>query len=113
MDAVFTAHVRRLADGDFLPAPPELALLLRRRLDEERFLTDPPARLGCHAGAGDEPSGWGGFVAACHAFAVLDRLTGLLRQLRVRGDVEDVVARNVDHFLIVRRRRYDPVGYAV
>src|SRR5260370_1002601 len=115
MAAIFTEHVRRLGDSGarVAAAPPELALLLRRRLAEEGFLAAPPDVLGCHAAHWDDAAGWSGFVAACHAFAVLDRLEGLRRQLRARGDVEDLVARNVDHFLIERRRRFDPVGYGV
>jgi hypothetical protein len=51
--------------------------------------------------------------ADCYVFAVLDRIKGLRNQLRVRGNIDGLIVRNVDNFLLERQRRHDPIGYAV
>ena len=49
----------------------------------------------------------------CYIFAVLDRLKGLRNQLCTRPNIDGMIVLNIDHFLLERQRKHDPVGYAV
>jgi hypothetical protein len=115
MTSVLTRHVRDFgAAGD--PAKEVLAAmknLLRRRMARRNLLSAWPHFLGYGAPNWDAPGAFDDAVADCYVFAVLTRLEALRNQLRVRDNVDGLIVLNVDHFLLGRQRRYDPVGYAV
>jgi hypothetical protein len=116
MCTTFTEHVR-----DFGPTCdpagcvlPRLEQLLRQRMRRRNLLTAPPSYLGYTAIlAWDAPGSFEDVVVDCYIFAFLDRLQGLRNQLRVRPNIDGLISRNVDNFLLERQRRNDPVGYAV
>jgi hypothetical protein len=49
----------------------------------------------------------------CYKFAILDRLTALQEQLKIKPNVDGLISRNVSNFLLERQRKHDPIGYAV
>jgi hypothetical protein len=115
MASVFTEHVRHFSTGSD-PAEkvlPELKKLLRQRMRRRNLLSAPPSYLGYDPGSWDAQGAFEDIVVDCYVFAVLDRLKGLRNQLRVRGNIDGLIVRNVDNFLLERQRHHDPVGYAV
>src|SRR5207248_699958 len=59
------------------------------------------------------PQDFEDIVGDCYIFAVLQRLQALRKQLRIKPNVDGLISRNVENFLIERRRRFDPIGYSV
>jgi hypothetical protein len=115
MAPVFTEHVRHFNTGSD-PAEkvlPELGKLLRQRMRRRNLLSAPPSYLGYDPRSWDAPGAFEDIVADCYVFAVLARLKGLRNQLRVRANIDGMIVRNVDNFLLERQRHHDPVGYAV
>jgi hypothetical protein len=115
MCTTFTEHVL-----DFGPncdpagcVLPRLEQLLRQRMRRKNLLTAPPAYLGYGVPSWDATGAFEDVAGDCYAFAILDRLQGLRNQLRVRPNIDGLIVRNVDSFLLERQRRNDPVGYAV
>ena len=116
MPSLLTEHVRSFA-AESKPADgvlPEIERLLRYHMRNKRLLSLPPHRLG-YSGAPSwtTPGALEDIVVDCYIFAVLDRLTALQNQLRLKPNVDGLISRNVSNFLIERRRRHDPIGYAV
>ncbi|MBV9123314.1 MAG: hypothetical protein JO112_08155, partial [Planctomycetes bacterium] len=115
MASVFTDHVRhfRTAEDPAEKVLPELEKLLKKRMRRRNLLSAPPSYLGYGPASWDVPGAFEDIVGDCYLFAVLDRLLGLTHQLRVRANIDGLIVRNVDHFLLERQRHHDPVGYAV
>jgi hypothetical protein len=115
MASAFTEHVRHFGAGSdpAVRVLPELERLLRQRMRRRNLLSAPPSYLGYDPGSWNAPGAFEDIVADCYVFAVLDRLRGLRNQLRVRGNIDGLIVRNVDNFLLERQRHHDPVGYAV
>ncbi len=114
MASVFTEHVRRFGSASD-PAGlvlDELGRLLRQRMRRRNLLTAPPSYLGCGGPAWDDET-FDELLVDCYSFAILERLRALQNQLRARDNIDGLVVRNVDNFLLERQRRQDPVGYAV
>jgi len=115
MASIFTEHVRHFSTASD-PAEKvlaELEKLLRKRMRRRNLLTASPSYLGYDPKSWTVPGAFEDIVADCYIFAVLDRLRGLRNQLLVRGNIDGLIVRNVDNFLLERQRRHDPVGYAV
>jgi len=115
MASVFTEHVRHFSTASD-PAEKvlvELEKVLRQRMRRRNLLLAPPSYLGYDMGGWDAPGAFEDIVADCYIFAFLDRLQGLRNQLRVRSNIDGLIVRNIDNFLLDRQRHHDPVGYAV
>ncbi len=115
MASHFTEHVRHFRTGGD-PAEKvlsELEKLLRQRMRRRNLHSAPPSYLGYDPRSWDAPGAFEDIVADCYVFAVLDRLHGLRNQLRVLANLDGLIVRNVDNFLLERQRRHDPIGYAV
>lgn len=115
MASVFTEHVREFSTASD-PAEkvlPELEKLLRQRMRRRNLFTAPPSYLGYDPRSWDAPGAFEDIVADCYIFAFLNRLQGLRNQLRARTNIDGLIIRNVDNFLLERQRRHDPIGYAV
>src|SRR4051812_10899434 len=112
----FTEHVR-----DFGPecdpagcVLPRLEQLLRHRMRWRNLLSAPPGYLGYpNVAAWDAPGAFEDIRVDCYIFAIPKRLHGLRNQLRVKPNIDGLVARNVENFLIERQRQNDLIGYAV
>jgi hypothetical protein len=116
MASILTEHVRQFrADSDLAGRVlPEMERLLKQRMRRKNLLTAPPAYLGYPAvPSWDSPGAFEDIDVDCYIFAVLDRLKGLKNQLRVRPNIDGMIVRNIDHFLLERQRNHDPIGYAV
>jgi hypothetical protein len=114
MASVFTDHVCKFPAGcaaeDVLR---DLEQLLRQRMRRRNLLSAPPAYLGYDLPSWSAEGAFEDLVADCYVFAILDRLKALQNQLRVRENIDGLIVRNVDNFLLQRQRRSDPIGYAV
>ena len=113
---IFTEHVRQFrADSDAAERVlPELERLLKQRMRRKNLLSAPPSYLG-YSGVSswDQAGVFEDIRSDCYLFAILLRLKGLRNQLLVRTNIEGLIVRNVDHFLLERQRKHDPIGYAV
>lgn len=116
MASIFTEHVRQF---DALSDPahdvlPELARLLKQRMRRKNLLSAPPSYLGYGAAPSwGAPGAFDDIVVDCYVYAILNRLRGLRARLALWPNIDGLVVRNIDQFLIERQRRQDPVGYAV
>src|SRR5690349_2236014 len=116
MASVLTEHVRNFGAtsdpaGQVLPA---LERLLRHRMRQKNLLSAPPEFLG-YAGVPSwaSPNAFEDIVVDCYIYAIAQRLAALRNQLKIKPNVDGLIARNVKNFLLERQRRHDPIGYAV
>ncbi len=116
MASVLTEHVRTFdaasdPAGQVLPA---LERVLRNRMRQKNLLSSPPEYLG-YPGvpSWDVPNAFEDIVVDCYIFAIAQRVAALRNQLKIKPNVDGLIARNVKNFLLERQRRYDPIGYAV
>lgn len=115
-DSVLTHHVRHfgeadIPDGDVLA---EIRQLLRFHMRRKHLLSAPPGILGYpDRREWRTDADFEDIVVDCYVFAVLDRLRGLRNQLRIKPNIDGLIARNVRNFLLERQRACDPVGHAV
>jgi hypothetical protein len=87
--------------------------LLRRRMRRRNLLTAPPSYLGYDVPSWNAEGAFEDVVVDCYIFAVASRIEGLRNQLRVHANIDGLIVRNVDNFLLERQSRRDPIGYAV
>ena len=115
MCMTFAEHVRSFG-RDCDPAAcvlPRLEKLLKNRMKRRNLFTSPPAYLGYDIPRWNAEGAFEDIIVDCYIFAVASRFEGLRNQLRVRWNIDGLIVRNVDNFLLERLRRRDPVGYAV
>ena len=116
MDSVLTEHVRTFSEAsdpttDVLPA---LKRLLRYHMKRRNLLSAPPEFLGYPEVANwSKKNAFDDILVDCYKFAILDRLTALQEQLKIKPNVDGLISRNVSNFLLERQRKHDPIGYAV
>ena len=74
----------------------------------------PPSYLG-YPGVSNwsAPGAFEDIVADCYIFAILQRLTALRNQLKIKPNIDGLISRNVANFLLERQRQNDLIGYAV
>jgi hypothetical protein len=117
MDSVFTNHVRNFSSRDETTQEVlvELGELLRRRMGRRRLWEAPPSYLGYSGPVWDRGDAWDDLLTDCYLYAFLEsgRLEALHNHLGVFPSIDGLIIRNVDHFLLERQRRHDPIGYAV
>ena len=116
MASVLTEHVRSFgATSD--PAErvlPALERLLRYHMRLRSLFAAPPSYLG-YPGVSNwsAPGAFEDIVADCYIFAILQRLTALRNQLKIKPNIDGLISRNVANFLLERQRQNDLIGYAV
>jgi hypothetical protein len=116
MASVLTEHVRTFSEAsdpttDVLPA---LKRLLRYHMKRRNLLSAPPEFLGYPEVANwSQRDAFEDILLDCYKFAILDRLTALQEQLKIKPNVDGLISRNVGNFLQERQRKHDPIGYAV
>jgi hypothetical protein len=111
----FTEHIRTFG-RDCDPAAcmlPRLERLLRDRMRRRNLLGAPPSYLGYDVPGWNAEGAFEDVVVDCYIFAIATRMEGLRNQLRVHANIDGLVVRNVDNFLLERQSRRDPIGYAV
>jgi hypothetical protein len=111
----FTEHVRTFGH-DCDPAAcilPRLERLLRDRMRRRNLLGAPPSYLGYDVPSWNAEGAFEDVVVDCYIFAIATRIEGLRNQVRVHANIDGLVVRNVDNFLLERQSRRDPIGYAV
>jgi hypothetical protein len=116
MASILTDHVRDFGPDSDPEARvlPEIGRLLRQRMRRKNLLLAPPSYLGYHGVANWQGAGaFDDITVDCYIYAVLARIEGLRNQLRARPNIDGLIVRNVDNFLLERQRRHDPVGYAI
>lgn len=118
--SVYAAHISRLVEGDGEPSATEtkavLALLagdLRHKMRERGVLTGPPALIGYHDHASWHADAIGDLAADAYMRCLVGRLQPLLGIMKLGGNVERVIRRNLDQFLIELQRQHDRPGHAV
>ena len=113
MASVLSEHVRTFGATSDPSAQvlPELQRILRYRMREKNLLSAPPAYLG-YPGipSWTDPNAFEDIIADCYIFAVLQRLVSLQNQLKIKPNVDGLIFRNVDNFLIEKEdsARYGP-----
>lgn len=116
MASVLTEHVRHFGTSSD-PAEqvlPAIKRLLQNRMRQRNLLSARPELLG-YSGV----SSWGAegafedIVADCYIFAIAQRIEALQKQLKIKPNVDGLISRNVNNFLLERQQRHDPLGYAV
>lgn len=122
MPSGFTEFVRRLPNehDSFLARAvfDQLRMLLSSELKRRGLWDSPPSYLGISGGVrwlgGGEPgSALEELTAECFAFIFIDRLQSLRAQLKVKPNLDGLVALNVRHFVLERQRAGDPLGFKV
>ena len=117
METRYTQHIQQLDDRTFPPMElwDALSRDLRSRMRRRGLHRLPPSYLGYDAMDWDVD--WDtirtDLVLDCYEFAILDRLPALRAQLQVHSNIDGLVQRNIDNFLLEKQRRFDPVGYVV
>lgn len=92
---------------------PRIEKLLKQRMRRRNLLSAPPAYLGYDLPSWEATDAFEDIAEDCYLFAVAKRIEGLQKQLRVQLNIDGLITRNVDNFLMERQRRRDPIGYAV
>jgi hypothetical protein len=115
MASLFTEHVRNFRPdaGDTERVLAELERLLKRRMRRRNLLSAPPAYLGYGGPSWYAEDAFDDILHDCYIFAILERIEALQNQLRARDNIDGLIVRNVDNFLLERQRKHDPIGYAV
>ncbi len=99
-----------------------MGLALKGELKRRGLWESPPSYLGVFGSASWEAGGgpWGEkdgaldeLLAECYAYIFVDRLRGLQAQLKVKPNIDGLIALNVRHFLHERQKENDPIGSQV
>ena len=124
-DDVFTAYVRQLADSgdsleldDYNETIEHLRALLVTEMRRRGLWTAPPSYLGLIASRSTnwydhDRSALEELTHDAYTYIFVDRLRGLVSQLKLKPNIRGLVVRNVRQFLTDRQRKADPIGYRI
>ncbi len=117
MASIFTEHVRTFGPNSDPTSQvlPALKKLLRYHMKRKNLLNSPPRFLGYLPETAEAWSddNFEDIVADCYIFAIVKRIESLRHQLQIKSNIDGLISRNVDNFLLERQQKYDPIGYAV
>lgn len=115
MATILSEHVRTFGpDSDPSQVLTVLKRLLGYHMRSQNLLFAPPEFLGySNLKNWSVPDAFEDIVIDCYLFAIVQRITSLQNQLKIKANVDGLISKNVHHFLIERQRKYDPIGYAV
>ncbi len=120
MSSVFTDYARLLASGDLPDSASYSAICkslrgpLVHKLRTRGLWDAPPSYLGVLGGTSWEQDDLlDELVSDCYIYIFVRRLPGLLRQLRIRSNIDGLVFRNIQNFLHDRQKKNDPLGFRV
>ena len=115
-EKIFTEHVRQVLadepyDGEKLLK--HLTRAVKRRLQTMGQWRLPPKYLAFEGNSWSDPGTLDNLVQEVYVACILRRLTKIAEILSVSGDIEGLVHKNIQRFLIDRRRKGNPVGRRV
>lgn len=115
MARIFSDHVASLdaessIDSGILKAIKDV---LRSELRRRGILEYGPSLLGYLGNSWNDHEAMDDLAHDCYVRAILTRLRGLRANLKLNGDIEQLVRRNIRSFVGERQAKFDPIGHAV
>lgn len=109
---IFTDHVKNPNPEDFNRVIDALTVVLRKRLRKKGLLNLSPAYLDY-----PEHTTWNDAEALkdisydIYGYVFARKRQSLLKAIAKKEDVEGMVVCNIDHFILGRQSKHDPIGY--
>ena len=115
MAKIFSEHVQALESGSsvdpiFLS---EVKVVLRSELRRRSIWAFGPSLLGYFGRSWDDEEAMSDLAHDCYIRAIASRLRGLLANLKVSGDIEHLVEKNIRAFVGEQQKAFDPQGNAL